>query len=174
MTHDQMFVDLSGRVSRWARANFGTNISKITGQELDEIAPLLGIVEEYAEYKTCIQSGLDEEFVQDAIADMTIYLLDFIGRCNLTMGYPWDKGLGPIDTSTAIGNLCRVVLKGHQGIRGMDNTVKRNVALQNGIKDLWNAIQQLSAIPIIVLANTVFNDIVAKRNWVDNPTQGGF
>lgn len=117
--------EIQREVADWSFANFGTQVSKITGAELGSLAPLLGLFEEYAELIKATEQEDDEE-IRDALGDIGVYLCDFCSRDQalLPIVYPF-----AIEETTdrllySLGELCHVVLKHHQGIRGYDNLHK--------------------------------------------------
>lgn len=85
--------EIQTQIREWANRNFGQNISKRTGQELNEICPFMGIVEELGELAHAeLKShqgirGFDDPKVytdarDDALSDILVYLCDFAGRQN--------------------------------------------------------------------------------------------
>jgi NTP pyrophosphatase (non-canonical NTP hydrolase) len=79
------------QVGAWSRKNFGEQISKVTGQVLGSLNPLLGVQEECGELTHAVlkrHQGIrgfdkDETYIDardDAVSDLLIYLCDFAER----------------------------------------------------------------------------------------------
>lgn len=88
---------LQMEIGAWSRKNFGNQESKVTGNPLYSLAPLLGIVEELGELTHAVLKhhqgirGMDdldtyEAARDDAVADMLIYLCDFACREGFSIG----------------------------------------------------------------------------------------
>lgn len=87
---------MQSEVRAWAQRNFGNNQSKVTGVELFSLAPMLGMVEELGELAHAVlkhhqgirgfdNDGTYRDAVEDAVADLIIYAMDFSGRENLDL-----------------------------------------------------------------------------------------
>lgn len=129
MCHNQrIFTTLIREVGEWSADNFGRNISKYCGTTLDEVASLLGIIEEFGELEEALKAD-SPEMVRDAIGDIQIYLADYLYRAGLGAEYiDWrevsDCPLIGVFLSREnlifLGQLAHINLKRHQGIRGYD------------------------------------------------------
>ncbi len=161
-------------VGQWSLANFGNQQSKFNDAILNEISPLLGLMEEAGEYS---MAKTKEESL-DALGDMMIYLCDFACRDGAYLIIPDHTihVIGYPQLITSIGMLCHVVLKRHQGIRGYDNPLKyindRDIAL---IEIMWKinllCTKAHSTDTLDVLNNTWKS--VNKRDWKCNPENAG-
>lgn len=174
------FKELVPQISQWSRANFGNQTSKVTGQDLESIAPLLGIMEEFGELVESTSSDADK----DAVADILVYLADFCARdgvdvSRLTIHHFRKEDLARkscrnlCSSSKITGKLCHAVLKRHQGIRGFDNT------------DYYVSIRDEEIGRILGFLVNTFSDVfcenalravwdkVKNRNWKADPVTAG-
>jgi len=82
---------IQSEIGEWSRRNFGEQTSKVTGQVLGSLAPLLGAAEEVGELMHVVlkrHQGIrgyddDAKYIRerdDAIADILVYLCDFSCR----------------------------------------------------------------------------------------------
>jgi NTP pyrophosphatase (non-canonical NTP hydrolase) len=89
--------EIQVEIGIWSRVNFGDQTSKVTGQSLGPLAPLLGVVEELGELCHAVlkhHQGIrkfSDDMVysrerDDAIADVLIYLCDFACREGVDLG----------------------------------------------------------------------------------------
>lgn len=158
MNYIATFQKLIDEVGVWSFDNFGLNTSKWHKHNkyllkerpivLDCAAPVLGIIEEVGELITAVYYKPELSQAQDAVADILIYLADYVYRMNpLTQAvFPtidWNHinnrlkiesngthhpPASPVSlperTGTflldKLGRLARINLKRHQGIRGWD------------------------------------------------------
>lgn len=103
---EKTLYELQQEISDWSQANFGINESKQTGQQLDSLCPLLGVVEEVGELSHVVlkrHQGIrcyddDVKYTQernDALADIMIYLCDFAAREGVNLSQiineTWEK-----------------------------------------------------------------------------------
>lgn len=151
---------LQQRVGSWSRANFGDN------RGIGPLAPLLGLAEELGE----MELADDDEAWLDAVADTTIFLLDLLYRCNISVsGFPVIVKYYCEDTLPArIGEVNHVVLKRIQGIRGYDEDVKYGDELVERAAWLLASLSYhpaRKARPLLELTEATFNEVVSKRDW---------
>lgn len=170
--------EVQRKIGEWSRANFGDQDSKatITPTKLHELAPLLGMVEEFGEY----QDAKNKTELLDALADVGVYLCDYASRTKMDLGVLWSKVTQRIHNrafrstiASGLGLLARCNLKRHQGIRGFDDpcvfTSARDFAVVQILAGLETAAQITDDKSIITLVEEVYEKIVAKRNWVASP-----
>jgi hypothetical protein len=187
----QTLRSIQREVGDWSLENFGIQKSKATGDNLDSLAPLLGITEELGEW---VESTNDDE-KKDALADILIYACDFASRENCHLGYVvegWDFtddfkeipftgwGNGSLSWSSylvvSIGRLNHVVLKRHQGIRGMEKDDNYAAARDSALAHTIITVDALcrgdhNTTATDILSET-WNEIVKKRNWKKNKGDG--
>lgn len=135
--------EIAVEVGEWSRRNFGIQESKLTGEVLGSIAPLLGMMEELGEFGEAF-TGTHEER-QDALGDIGIYLCDFAQRDGATL---LDNGpTSPIyrmSIAIPLGKLAHCVLKRHQGIRGFDDLKKYSEDRDKAIVSLVENLNAMS------------------------------
>lgn len=189
------FNDLAKEIGYWAKANFGNtpiqylNIVGVNTPfkvELDWMAPLLGIGEEIGELSKQVLPDMvswkDADEVKDALADIGIYLADYLCRSEMVLHFcldekPEDKHV-VVMLSESYGELLHCELKLAQGIRGMDDPdnfiparlkacLKIHNALQKGVSMFteFDSIEQL--------VGKVFDEKVSKRDWKKDKESGG-
>lgn len=76
------FLEIVDAVGVWSQKNFNRNVSKANGQVLFEIPSVLGLGEEGGELCHCLLIK-DTDGAEDSLADIGIYLSDFLYRTNL-------------------------------------------------------------------------------------------
>lgn len=174
------FGALVSQVGEWSRRNFGEQDS------LNEVAPLLGVVEELFSELPRAETRYDE---CDAYADACIFLADFASRCRcgeslladmsielfrdreLALG---DRSIPYIEMQELLGDICKTVLKTRQGIRGHDRPLRdqSGFALQM-IRFSQALARNYSDVAddCIPLKNMVWHTWhrVSKRDWASNP-----
>lgn len=170
------------QVSAWGRENFGENISKVDpAMKLESLAPLIGIFEEIGE---SAQASTRDE-VKDALADVTIYLCDYVTRegetfksiCDTVSVQQviYDYMLRSANGTRALlvgqGCLAHATLKRHQGIRNFgDDKVyrkKRNEGVLLALLGLLMlSIDEQS--DLLRIVTDTWEKVVAKRNWKAN------
>lgn len=167
---------LQKEVGEWSQRNFGDQVSKAFRTPLYSIAPLLGIGEEIGE----LVSSQEEVDVVDAVGDIGVYLLDFCSRDEANLQWIAENpelfnGERPSfnwsaeNLSARYGELCHVVLKRHQGIRGMNHLPTYISKRDQAISYLWRTLNSLRPVHPIT-AKTWLK--VANRDWVEDPSKG--
>lgn len=169
----EILQNLKEKVAAWSHKNFGDQQSKYDStMNLKHLAPLMGIGEEIGEL---YQAESDTD-VEDAIADIVIYLCDFCARFGIDI--PEEDTLAEfdailLDLTICYGDLLHAVLKTHQGIRGYDDKefAKKSVTL--AVARLLYALVIFTMESEIDspedLAYQVFINKIEKRDWVANP-----
>jgi hypothetical protein len=177
---------LQDAVGTWSVENFGNNVSKSglhSEVVLGHVASVLGLMEEVGELLTA--DTLDK--AKDAYADVGIYFSDFCHRSKLdfltlygnSLAQPVRlvPGLSPRASLAAeVGRLAHVVLKHHQGIRGMSDPVAYRTALESAAQRLvhvWRSAAILEGVVAKEATFSVWEKIVAKRNWKKDAATGG-
>lgn len=151
---------------------------------LGALAPVLGLVEEIGELSRANSEG----DVLDAIGDIAIYLADSMYRLKITPaelfsilgiaeGHKW-PGWATVNArlTQSVGRVCHVVLKRAQRIRGMHIGTDFRFALVDSLGLLASALEHAAdvhtrdddnkyPIPAWKVGRSVFDEIVAKRNW---------
>lgn len=189
--------DLQQEIGQWAAENFGKNVSKMRKREqregalgmietptrlvLDELAPLMGMMEELGEM---FEEGTEAD-VKDAFADILVYLCDYCHRSQIVLleciieteeGEAWQNTAAAI--VAALGDLFHIELKAHQGIRGFDDrnyyTARKRVA----IGSLYWVMQKYAEAnypdtTLLAILNETWEKVVSKRNWKKDATTGG-
>lgn len=174
----------------WSGDNFGKQTSKIAGFDMEEMAPLLGIVEEYFEGEVAhIVNANGEEF-EDAVADVLVYLCDYCWRSKKRWGnsyfhlpslyfsamsrvQSWRRGerRQPF-ICKGLNGLFHSFLKAHQGIRGFTNTQKfldaQNEAISELLAGLYTMSKSYVGRSMIDILEDTWNK-VKERNWKKNP-----
>ena len=160
--------ELSQAIGKWADKNFGT---KRNG--------FLGICEELGEYAEAT-TGIDRV---DALCDILIYALDH-AYCEGIEVYPDPEarisgyGCNPTEVVQVItivkGQLAQCELKNLQGIRKDPATFdkRRSDLLNQLILDTLECLADHHVDSLETLNNT-FDNNVSKRNWKDDPENGG-
>jgi hypothetical protein len=190
-------------VGEWSRQNFGRQTVKnrfsaqnaekpqwpamMESVNLNELLPLLGIVEEVCETLVALLRNQPTrmEDVIDGIGDVGIYLCDYATRSNfwLPIGVhrPQEVPVDNINWGTDqehvaliywAGQLIHCELKSMQGIRGFDNPVKfqnRRAECCFFILHYLNEIARPFGMNILQIVNRVYLRVV-KRDWNTNPT----
>ena len=73
-------------VLEWSFANFGKDQqSKLTGEHMGFMAPVLGFLEEFGELIEAVSSR-DRDKAKDSVGDMGIYFCDVVGRVGYCTG----------------------------------------------------------------------------------------
>lgn len=172
--------ELQLEIGKWSRANFGMQHSKVIPgtPPINELAPLLGIVEELGE----LFEAEDDEEAQDALGDIAIYLMDYCCRSAIIIDTLLKQGGGGGERDperslvATIGSLCHAELKRHQGIRGMDDFEKFKTERNSTVVRLWHYLdthaQTVTGYSAFDLAKMTYVDIVKKRNWKESPQDG--
>lgn len=166
--------ELKNAVGEWSERNFGAQVSKckwskLEGQALGSLAPLLGIIEELAEMEEAV-ALLKLEDVKDSIGDQCIYLADYCRREGCEIPPPQHTNMPLL---ACVRGLIHATLKSHQGIRGFDSAEKymevRDTALSLYIGRLSQLSLQYTGETLNAVANKVWEK-VAKRDWQKNKT----
>lgn len=166
----------------WAVANFGTL------GDGDGFPAVTGISEELGEYAEGLQKGHRGECL-DALADMVIFLADFVGRSNvpgLTAAdvAPWGadesamlarvNGTPLVALTIATGNLSHAYLKYRQGIRG--NAEEREWKVRRACQNLYGTVAwtclQVHGVELEGLIEGVWGEVSA-RDWKAQPMGPG-
>lgn len=163
------YSELQKAVGEWGRKNFGENICKHTGHKRESESPLWGIGEEIGEF----YGSPNEDEDIDALCDIGIYLMDYLQRENLS----WDEIYEAYEPQTqylppAYGKMLHATLKRSQGIRGFDDPEKYKTHLEQGIRDLMEALvyeSEILHVDYLEQLNKVASKVL-KRDWVTNPT----
>jgi hypothetical protein len=168
------------QVAQWSRVNFGNQYSHHRQVDICEDAPLLGMFEEAGEY---LVAPTSEERL-DALADIMIFLADWLGRSGYTLhrlllptqSLPWN--LTPHQLMVVgISQLAHATLKRHQGIRGFNDPHKFEQEAGAGVGALLvgvlEAADTLGHPCPVRLAVGVFEAIVGKRVWANGTSNGG-
>lgn len=169
--------ELQTAIGEWSLSNFGGQESKAYPDlVLGSLAPLLGIFEEYGEWK---EAETMEDWV-DALGDVLVYLCDYATREGFRLAevFPDQATLEEMEVGKgahlriALGKLAHCTLKRHQGIRGFLDPVKytqaRNEAVGKILASVVNIAWDRKVDPIVAL-NAVWSKVVAKRNWKAKP-----
>lgn len=172
-------AELQTQVGAWSAKNFGAQISAVTGEDHGSLHPLLGIVEEVGELS---EGGLPSDEL-DAVGDIVVYLADFASReTDCVLPDPEAIAEDPhadafLVVVQAVGRLCHAVLKRHQGIRGLADfaTYKqaRDAAVALLVQGLAHWCQQCHQMSLLEVAQTTWQQVVAKRDWQADPGAGG-
>lgn len=194
------YHELQKSIYEWSSKNFGANLtSKFslhivdrgdwngetplpkTLVAVDALCPLLGLVEELGELVS--SKTLNEQ--QDAIGDVFIFLCDYTAReeIPLPIGHLLPAGLeepnaDPITGLVQwVGFLNHGVLKRIQGIRGFDDDSKYNTHSRYCVAMILQYLMKyckvhFNGVSLIMLANKVYMEVVAKRNWDANKDDG--
>jgi len=156
----ERFMALSKRVGEWSAANFA---GKSKFSEFRYVEPLLGIQEELGE----LEESLRDEDAEDAIADVVIYLADFVYQTGIILSYP--EGRLPGST---LGRMFRAVLKNSQRIRGYQDEQYYKSELEYWCSLFLYEFCQYKNVDVLYLAEKEFTNTVSKRDWVANPGTG--
>lgn len=193
------WMELSSAVSHWSFYNFGLQISKTTGVELNAEAPFKGIMEEYLEYQLARYRNQPEEII-DSLCDMVVYLMDYSARHNIDLtldqktkdnlwvSITFSEGFRNLEYQllNALELFVRTDLKSHQGIRGFTFQEMPVVIfkLLGAISAVYfNYKYGKTAVPdsnIVVTVldalkeetQNIFFNTVYQRNWVKYPGSG--
>lgn len=143
--------------------------------------PLLGIFEEIDEMFTAA-SKADVLELQDAVADIVIFLADYCNRVGLYLPDLW-KNRSKVDSLDdalylswlqLIGKLAHHNLKRDQGIRGAqlehEEKIKEALHAMLGRLDYLARQEHFCVVGVTV---RVWDTKVSKRNWKRNTTDGG-
>lgn len=123
---------LQVRLYRWQAHNFPTT-------ESDDLRMVLGIVEEFGEFAEA-RSWEDED---DAVADAMIFSIQLCTQMRLDWGvllrYAFDqrKYISPRVDTISLGRLAHAVLKGAQGIRGLNDKAKYRERVAHALIELY-------------------------------------
>lgn len=183
----QTYAQIQAQVCAWNMEQFGYQPTDRLGVCCDEngkvsvflghVAPLLGLVEELGELHEAV-SGADFE---DAVGDMMIYMCDYCGRQGVTM--PHNPQVAPDDRYdpitglvVSVGRLSHANLKRFQNIRGMDNdeafAEAQNKAVIGFVWHMEELVRARTKTTLVAILNTVWRNVVRKRDWKANPTTG--
>lgn len=192
--------DIQREIGEWSLENFGRNVSKVNPEMmLHSLAPILGMQEELGELvEVFYTEGEADKLLLDrldACGDILVYLCDYACRESFSIArsievvcpfviYTPNSGkrqttdITPLDAITAgIGRLARANLKRHQGIRNHDQPLVFKKARDEAVCLLWKGMEAYlgnsatRTTPLEVL-NTVWDKVVAKRNWKKSPETG--
>lgn len=148
------FNQLHQEIGEWSLKNFGEQPSS---------NPMLGVNEEYFEFRTSITI---EDSV-DAVCDITIYLLDVLYREGISVPeiVEYHSSL-----DHAMHNLNHAYLKRKQGIRGFDSTEKFLFEFKGAVSSILFHLNRLlvngmSAGSLLHNVNQVWNKVVSQRDW---------
>lgn len=190
--------DLQQQVCSWSLKNFGHNLSKrkeycnITdgqkytfcpaiGPALYSTAALMGMAEELGEL---YQDGKSEDHL-DACGDFMIYFLDYCGREGVWLSelvaksdHDFENDKATADVIVAkLGKLFHCNLKCHQGIREFANPEyfieQRNKAIIELFWALDAFVNGDFGKTTLEVASETWQEVVSKRNWVDDSKAGG-
>lgn len=164
-------------VGAWSLYNFEDQRSKYTGQVFNSFFPLSGLTEEINyEYLEAIDMAKSDLEIKDCLADGMIYLLDFASRENVWMGdFHGVTRLPHNDIDNLlirnIGKLHRLMLKMHQGIRGVENEFKEQLQMRvyQVALCLDAAAKKRFQEPISQVMLPTWNNVVCVRDWKSNP-----
>lgn len=173
------FEVLRQRIATWSFGNFGHQYSHHLKANLHDTAPLLGMFEEAGEYL----GAPDREGRLDAIADMLIFLSDWLGRSKYTLPQLMLPNQTLPTKLTAhqlvvlgVSQIAHATLKRHQGIRGFDDPEKFKAEAAAGVGAVLVGLFELAddnGHPnALGLAESVFDAIVEKRNFSDTSNPG--
>lgn len=178
MSEQLSWPELVNQIGEWSQANFGDNQSKVRPETtLNEVAPLLGLMEEVAYEYNLAGMQEDHEGGLDAVADAAIFLADFWYR----WGGDADKFVPPSHTYLSYGDLllctgrlCHLVLKAHQGIRYTRDRLEEKIteAVTDVLAVLDSLCRQRTGRPLLELVNEVWAK-VRERNWRKDALSGG-
>lgn len=180
----ESFVALVTDVGHWSEYNFGDQ------KGLNQLAPLLGMLEELGEYFNCPPIN-NSDFVEDAITpaldakcDLFIYYCDYLYRS----GEPFYEHLdfsAPSATNSSeeqllltlfstLASLCHIELKRIQGIRKFTD---EEFYLNNKKNVIYIFHKTLLAFvyPYDKFRSAleyVWGNVVSKRDWRKNSTDG--
>ena len=160
MNKDQLarLNQIQSEILTWSKQNFPNN---------RPIHPLLGIFEEFGEYKEAITP--DEK--ADAIGDALIYMLDYAARVNVKASYIFGNYKKPLPAIIIFGRLSHHNLKLEQNIRKNEDHLAHIKSLLVSVKDkLYFYAMDCGIDPISTLEETWTQ--VSKRNWQENRIDG--
>lgn len=165
--------NLIPEIGEWSQRNFGENVSKETGQEIRELGPFLGVVEECGE---CYESDNYSDIL-DSVADRLVFLCDFIRRDHMdlndiTVEYDPEQ-LTEKHLLIILGKWAHIQLKRHQGIRGFNDCEKYRQHRAEVISKFlgWTILNYGEEVCCDAL-NRVWNK-VKHRNWKADPATAG-
>ena len=203
-THDEINERVSvmqREIGEWAFRNFGyhnNNYSKLTPEFgyptiMGNLTSLMGMAEELGELG---EAGLNhnDAACDDALADLTIYFLDFCTRSDITVTINAEQYESMLDEkiingiraanrlpliynhyssteslSVKLGKLFHVNLKAHQGIRGLNNAAAYTDANKAAALDLFLHLLCITANQIVPITEKVWAK-VKQRDWEKNPS----
>lgn len=191
-------VEMIAAVGEWSDFNFGKNpyalqVPPMPGDEwvkhqivfLNELCPLMGMVEEYGELLDGMESEINSvEMVLDAAGDFGIYLSDYCRRSGIVFETwnphkDWknalyttiERGIG-----ANLGKLYHAHLKRIQKIRKMDQpeifAEKQRAAVRGMIASMSQLCHYRYSCDWWVIVNKTWEEIVKKRDWKTNPKTG--
>lgn len=176
-------VVIQQEVGEWSLRNFGSQRSKVVQMlHLHSMAPLMGLAEEFGE----LMVAEEKKDIADAIGDIFIYLCDYLSRewvvlTSLTslpsiITADWRRRDALVAMAFSIGQIFRCTLKRHQGIRGFHDTkhyqTYRNHCCAHLLDSLDRYANENLGIGLCEVANTVWDHVVSKRNWKEDPNAG--
>ena len=179
MSEQLSWPELVQQIGEWSQANFGDNQSKVRPETtLNEVAPLLGLMEEVAYEYAVARTEENKEAMLDALADATIFLADFWYRSGGRLEH-FTTPQQPIFRTyrsllTGVGRLCHLALKAHQGIRYTREEVELKLIseVRSLLADLDCLVRKLSDGTLLELVNEVWAK-VRERNWRKDALSGG-
>lgn len=188
LTFDELVQD----VGTWSLANFEQSWTDLPVRYTDphnegspvqvglgSLAPLLGIGEEIGE----LNEAEDTASMLDAVGDILIYMADWCYREKLTfpvVEYSAEEIEGMHERrvlSSAYGQMCHAKLKRCQKIRGMDDDIAYQGAMDKAMTSLMCALKVLvdeelsfndkdeGKNDLLGIANDTWKNVVSKRNW---------
>jgi NTP pyrophosphatase (non-canonical NTP hydrolase) len=160
-------------LDRWEKKNFGIQPPMVYA---------LGIAEEVGEFFEEVGRG-DEDGVRDAVGDVLIYATQLATAHRLDFGtlleHQWTHGEPALHGSRFdrelmqdVGNLCHVMLKAAQGIRGYNDPDAIRVAICEGICALVRSLSLASPVHGVRSMYVETSGRVLRRNWVADPLTG--
>jgi len=147
-------------VHEWSKKTFGAQSA---------MRPLLGIAEEIGEYLESL--GGPEADTVDALADIGIFFCDFCGISGVSFDFKVEGTTEDYCNNTtlfmAYADVCHVVLKTEQKIKGMDDPTKAKAALEKAVAHFWEVLVSFChwnhKLNLQEAMKDVFSKVVAKR-----------
>jgi NTP pyrophosphatase (non-canonical NTP hydrolase) len=149
-------ADCQRELKPWQKHNFPNS---------QPFEPLLGIVEEVGE----LQMADNKKEMDDAIADILVYLCDYANRFNIDAVVALNVAMAQevfIDITAIVGKLCHYHLKCVQGIRYTSEEYEMNRQLYVGRIILW-LVEQHGDSYVATCLETEWAK-VRQRDWQKN------
>lgn len=171
MTAVLSFFDATEQIGEWSQRNFGDQ------KGAGALAPFIGVIEEIGEQR----AAFDPEEIIDGYSDQLVYLADLAYRTGVFIDPEWNDKLAMATAPSlwvGLGQLAHAILKNHQGIRGFDDPAKFRPAVEEGVANVFHAINRAwneDADCADLCLGKEFTRTwqrVCKRDWVANPAQG--